>query len=233
MLQSIEAVAFDLDGTLYPDYRFNMKIIPFALKEWRLLSAFGRARRILRARQESDDFTPPEDFYRKQAELTGELLGRPAGETREKINRLMYRGWEPLFKDIPLFPAVLNTLKALKAAGYKLGLLSDFPPLAKLQYMGLSDLWETALCSEDTGALKPHKRPFLELAEKLALPCEKILYVGNSLPYDIAGASRCGMKTAWKKSIFSLPSGRLPVGRKITADFSFTNYRKLHDFVLN
>jgi putative hydrolase of the HAD superfamily len=110
-----------------------------------------------------------------------------------------------------------------------MGLMSDFPPELKLEYLGLTGYWDAVVCSECTGALKPHERPFMELASVLGLSPEQILYVGNSLRYDVAGASSAGMKTAWIKSPIA-PRG----GKKYPApDFIFTDYRQLHDFMLN
>jgi len=228
MRPGIEAIAFDLDGTLYPNYRLNIKLIPFILKEWRLLSAFGWARNVIRKEQENPSSGYPlADFYSHQAFVTAGFLRQPSPPIKEKIDRLMYRGWEPIFKKISPFPHVAQTLASLRAAGYKMGLLSDFPPETKLEYMGLSGIWDTVLCSEQCGALKPHACSFKALSAALALPPEKILYVGNSYPYDVVGASRVGMKTAWLKSPI------IPVGRKHPApDFIFSDYRQLRDYML-
>jgi putative hydrolase of the HAD superfamily len=231
MLPGISAVAFDLDGTLYPNYSLNIRLLPFLFKHGRLLSAFGRARNIIRLGQEEQAepaLTRPSsnpDFYERQARLVAEQLNERQDEIREMIDRLIYRGWEPLFLKVKLFPRVKETLRELRAAGLKLGLLSDFPPEAKLEYLGLSGLWDTALCTESIGALKPAIRPFEELAKSLSCRPEQILYVGNSRRYDIAGAKRAGMKAAF------LNRG-LPVITGIKADFTFRNYRQLRDFML-
>jgi len=227
MHSGIEGAAFDLDGTLYPNYRLNIKLIPFILKEWRLLSAFGKARNIIRMEQEAPDYRL-DDFYRRQAELAAEILGVPPQPLNEKIERLIYRGWEPLFKEVKLFKGTAETLAALRKAGLKMGLLSDFPPEKKLENLNISGLWDAVLCSERCGALKPHPCSFTELASAMGLPPEKILYVGNSQPYDVVGAKRAGMKTALIKSPL-LPGGR----KKPTADFIFNDYRQLYDFMIN
>jgi putative hydrolase of the HAD superfamily len=229
MQNNIEGVAFDLDGTLYPNHRFNVKIIPFIFREMRLLSAFGRARNILRSEQAKNPAFIPGDFYMYQAELTAKILDIKVDELKEKIDTLIYKGWEPLFKTIKLFDHAKETLAALKKAGLKLGLLSDFPPEVKLENLGISDLWDAVLCSERCGALKPHPLSFTELAKAMSLPPEKILYVGNSRPYDVAGAAGAGMKTAWIKSVF-FPGNGL---KKPKPDFSFNNYRQLHKFMIN
>ena len=243
-MQGIEGIAFDLDGTLYPNYRFNIKLLPFILKELRLLSAFGKARTIMRKEQELPSFTQgfkdKSGFYKYQAELTAEILGQGTGSSgkekmQEKIDNMIYKGWEPLFKKVKLYKYAIETLSAFKKAGYKLGLMSDFPPEIKLGYLGLSvfpdthaPIWDAVLCSEHCGALKPHKLPFIELAARMSLPPEKILYVGNSRSYDVAGALGAGMKTAWVKSPLFPGKGL----KKPKADFVFSNYRQLYKFVL-
>jgi putative hydrolase of the HAD superfamily len=228
MREGIEGVAFDLDGTLYPNYRLNIKLIPFLLKEWRLVKAFGKARIIMRKEQEKSPL-PQGIFYDNQAVITAKLLKIPPESLKEKIDSLIYRGWEPFFKKIKLFNKATQTLAALKQAGFKLGLLSDFPPETKLEYLGVSGIWDAVLCSEHCGALKPHPLPFTELAAAMSLPCEKILYVGNSRTYDVAGAAKAGMKTAWIKSAFFPGSGL----KNPKPDFTFSNYRQLYNFMLN
>ena len=203
-----------------------------------MLRAFGKARTKLR----KADLNSPgnsgvkageksrEDFYETQARMVGEILNEPMEIIRERTERLIYRGWEPLFKKIRLFSHVKETLDAFKGIGIKLGLLSDFPPETKLQNLGLERYWDAVVCSELTGHLKPDAAPFLELARRMKMPADKILYVGNSVSYDIEGSRNAGMKTAliqpgWKKHS---SRGR----RRGGADFIFSDYRQLRDYVL-
>jgi putative hydrolase of the HAD superfamily len=98
------------------------------------------------------------------------------------------------------------------------------PPQIKLEKLGLADCWDTILCSEHIGAIKPAIQPFVELANALGYPPEQILYVGNSRRYDAAGGRRAGMKTA-------LITRRR--ASKTKADFIFHDYRQLCDYVLH
>jgi putative hydrolase of the HAD superfamily len=227
MREKIEGVAFDLDGTLYPNYRINIRLVPFILKELRFVWAFGKTRKKIRKEQTASTL-PQTNFYDYQADIIAKYHGESAAVLKEKIDRLIYRGWEPIFKNIKLFKGVTETLAALKNAGYKLGLLSDFPPQTKLEYLNITGIWDTVLCSEHYGALKPHPKSFIELASVMSLPPEKILYVGNSRSYDVAGAAGIGMKTAWIKNPLFPGSGF----KKPKPDFSFSNYRQLQDFML-
>jgi putative hydrolase of the HAD superfamily len=196
----IDAVAFDLDGTLYPNRRFYLRLVPFILREHRLLMAMGKARDALRAAAHEGR------FYDLQARFMAEVLKEDPEVVKEKTERLIYRGWEPLFRHVKLFDGVLDTLAAFKLA-----------------YLGVADGWDAVLCSETTGRLKPDPRPFRALADALGLPCGRILYVGNSVAYDVDGARGVGMKTALVSSYRR---------KKGSADFVFSDYRQLRRFVL-
>jgi putative hydrolase of the HAD superfamily len=243
MRPTISGVAYDLDGTLYPNYRLNRLLIPFILREGRFLLAFGKARDIIRASQESDaplvrEPVPahtaaapreePADFYSVQARIVADLMGIDPAGARVRVENMVYQGWEPLFKKIKPFSGVRETLDAIRQAGLKQAVLSDFPPERKLAYMGLAGYWDALLCSEWTGRLKPDPRPFAALAESLGLPPERILYVGNSRPYDMAGAKRAGMQTALI-SLFP----RFRERARGSADFVFNNYRQLLKYVVS
>jgi len=217
------AVAFDLDGTLYPDSRLFFRLIPFVLKNFRLMRAMGKARSSLR---KSGEYAG--DFYQQQARLMAEILEEDAERVKEKTERLIYRGWEPLFKKVRLFPHVRETLDAFRRAGIRLGLLSDFPPLTKLQNINLAGYWDATLCSEQSGRLKPDPLSFLELAQKMGKEPHEILYVGNRVEYDVQGAHAAGMHAAlilpwWKKrpDVTGQPF------------FVFSDYRQLRDYVLH
>jgi putative hydrolase of the HAD superfamily len=224
MSNNIDGVAFDLDGTFYPNYRFNIRLIPFILREIPFLLAFGKARDVLRGKIPGKTAgVPGEDFYDAQARQMGAFLKKDAAFIRERTERLIYRGWEPIFKKIRPFPYVGETLRAIRGRGFKLGLLSDFPPERKLEYLGLGGIWDAVCCSERVGRLKPAPEAFLELARVMGLEPERILYVGNSVSYDIRGAKKAGMRAALIS--FSLTGCK-------QADFVFHDYRQLGKYVL-
>jgi putative hydrolase of the HAD superfamily len=225
MSRTLEGVAFDLDGTVYPNYQFYARLLPFILREHKLLWAMGKARTRLR---QSPPSSPGCNFYELQADIMAELLKAQPAAIQERTERLIYRGWEPLFKKVKLYPHVKETLSALKQGGLKLGLLSDFPPEAKLANLGLEGLWDTVLCSELICRLKPDRAPFMELSRLMDIPPERILYVGNSVVYDIAGAKQAGLQAA----LVCSPPGKLK-RRDRGADFVFSDYRQLRKFVLN
>ncbi|MDR2470822.1 MAG: HAD family hydrolase [Treponema sp.] len=232
----IRAVAFDLDGTLYPNYRLFFRLIPGLCAHPRFFRTFARVRRELHRRGADRAGPPFPSFYDEQAVLMAELLGEDPGAIRQKTETLVYRGWEEFFKNIALFPHVRETLEALRGAGLKTALLSDFPPARKIALLGLEGLFDALLSSEETGALKPSALPFAALERALGIEAPAVLYVGNSPRYDAAGARGAGMRTALLRRSF-LDTGFYPRRERRDAApdadvFVFHDYRQLREYVL-
>lgn len=228
MRAEIDAIAFDIDGTLYSNWSFYRQLFPFLLGHARFLSAFGEARRDVRIWQEAHPGAAHEDFFGWQAELTARHLGADPGETRARIDRLIYEGWKPLFARVKPYRHTAETFRRCRAAGLKIGILSDFLPEQKGDIWGLAGLSDVVVGSEETGALKPSPVPFRALAGKLGVDPERILYVGNSVRSDVEGARAVGMKTACIVHPLALLLGHNVHG----ADISFASYRKLTRIVL-
>jgi len=221
------AVAFDLDGTLYPNYRLYLRLFPFLLRHPRFFATFVSVRRQLHnpGREPAEGMS----FYEEQAALMAEILGQNPQEIKEKTERLIYLGWEKLFFGVKPFPLVRETLAAFCQAGLRLAILSDFPPERKICLLGLEDFFQLILSTEETGRLKPSGVPFAALARSLKLEPQEILYVGNSPRYDVVGARLAGMKTALIRRNM-LSTGYSP--NTEGADFVFRNYRQLREYVL-
>ena len=146
-------------------------------------------------------------------------------EAEARLEKIIYKGLEKYFVNLKPCRGSVEFIKKLKENGYKIALLSDFPPEQKGNIWGIRELCDVVLGSEEAGALKPDTTPFIKLAEQLNLEPKQILYVGNNHKYDIEGANKVGMKTAW----LILPhSGWLGKKSKI-ADFTFWHYGQISD----
>lgn len=203
---------FDIDGTMYPNWRMYIVSGPFALRNHRLIRAFAAARKRIRA------LPGPVDVHAVQAEIVAERLGGEPDLVRAAIDREIYARWEQLLRRVPLFPEVPRVIDELRKEGIALGVLSDFPTNQKLDLLGIAGRWDAVLSSEEVGALKPDPAPFLAIARELNTDPSDVLYVGNNYAYDVIGAKRAGMKAAHLV-------GRAPSGS--VADFSFRRFRDL------
>jgi putative hydrolase of the HAD superfamily len=244
-MEGIRGVGFDLDGTLYANYKLNIRLIPFVFRHWNLAGAFATVRSRLHKMKADGEILSAESrlsgetrflakalsFYDIQAALLADRLKTDPESARETIDRLIYRGWEEHFARIKPVPHAAGALGSLKAAGFRLGLLSDFPPRGKLKLLGLEGLFDVVFSTEELGALKPNREPFEKLASAMGLPPREILYVGNNPRYDIIGAKKAGMKAALlRRGIFSTGFAGGPGAR--LADFTFRNYRQLLEYVI-
>lgn len=222
MIGDIKAVAFDIDGTLYPSFSLYIRLIPYIIRHFKFYLHYNHVRKIMHRT------APLPDFYEYQGRLMAEELGCSSLRARAMIKLIAYDGLKPYFEKIKPFKYVEETFKSLHEKGYKIALLSDFPPDQKGEIWGLIPYCDLILGSEGIGALKPSKYPFGVMAMALDLEPEQILYVGNSVHFDVRGANNAGMKSA----IITSPFKRIFSKKIKEADISFSNYRQFLNSVL-
>lgn len=217
---SVKAVAFDIDGTLYPNWSMYLNSIPFFLVNQKLVRAFNKVRHEIRF-HDCDEGVHPESeecFSALQASLLAKELSLSDNEADELITRIFYGKWEKTFRRIRPFSGAAPLLQSIKDRGMKLGALSDFPVGRKLEYFGLDSYWDVVMASHESGALKPSEKPFLELARRLETDPSEILYVGNNPRYDVVGCRKAGMMSAYVAPPWK--------GTHSEADIQFSNYRQ-------
>ena len=215
----IKAVAFDIDGTLYRTWKFNFIITPYFLTHIFFFLKYGLVRKIMH----KTEATPL--FIKIQAEHMAKKLKCTPTEAEQRLEITIYKGLEKYFRHIKPCKGAVEFIKKLKQHGYKVALLSDFPPEQKGDIWGVKDLCDVMIGSEQAGALKPAPTPFYKLSQALGVPVENILYVGNHHRYDIEGAHNVGMKTAW----IVPPSRKLFCKKSKVADFTFSHYYQISD----
>ncbi|MBQ0050623.1 MAG: HAD family hydrolase [Treponema sp.] len=214
MLDEIKVVAFDIDGTLYASWDLYFRLIPYVLRHLKFYLHYNKVRNILHRT------APLPDFYEYQARLLAEEMNTSAAEAKQMIKDIVYDGLKPKFQKIKPFKHVEETFKLLKEKGYRIALLSDFPPEQKGDIWGLIPYCDLILGTEEIGALKPSKYPFGTMAMALEVEPKEILYVGNSIRYDVLGSLNAGMKAALITNTFK----KIFSKKAHLADFVFTNY---------
>jgi len=212
----VKAVTFDLDGTLYPEYRILLPSLRVFARHARLIYYYSRVRREIRS------INPIIDYRSKQAELVASYLGQDVARVADRIDRVIYGEWLNAIGAMRPFRGLREIIARLRAAGFRTAVLSDLPLMKKLDYLGMKHLWDYASTSEETGYLKPHPAPFERMLNALGVKPHETIYIGNNYEYDVIGAHRMGMKTGY----FS--SRRV---RDSKADYTFTRYPQLRDFL--
>ena len=85
---------------------------------------------------------------------------------------------------------------------HRLGVVSDIWSrktfyLGEFTRAGIRDLFEVLVFSSDHGHLKPSPYPFAKAMEAFDAARSTIVFVGDSLRRDIAGAKAAGLSTIW------------------------------------
>ncbi len=117
------------------------------------------------------------------------------------------------FRRLPCFPEVPAALKALRARGLRLAILSNGSPamLAEaVESAGLAGEFEAVISVEAAGVYKPDARVYALVEAECGVPPGRVVFVSAN-GWDVAGAARFGFTTAWVNRA-GAPMDRLPHG---------------------
>ncbi len=177
---SIRAVVFDVFGTLA---EIGERRRPY-LRLMKLAAAAGR-------KPQPDDAAK---IMSTDADIFGiaDSLGlKLSAEMRAEIEQDLAIE----LASISLFPEVPATLEALRRQGVKIGLCSNLakpyaaPVLALLPFELDAYAW-----SFEVGAIKPDPAIYRSVCDRLDLPPEQILFVGDTYAADCEGPREYGMR---------------------------------------
>lgn len=177
----INTVLFDFDGTLvntndviiaswqhtYKHYRGREESIE------KITACFGEPLLITMAR-EFPEVAPEEsaEVYRQFQQQNAHLL-------------------------VKIFPGIVDLLKALKEAGYRMGIVTSRTRESALRYMdmfGITEYFEAMVTCDDTTVHKPNPEPILLGLEKMGITKDEAIMIGDS-PFDIKCANNAGVKS--------------------------------------
>ncbi|MGQ0536313.1 MAG: HAD family hydrolase [Methanobacteriota archaeon] len=191
----IKAVAFDLDSTLV-DFlsmkRAAVRAAARAMVDRGLPLPLDRAYRRLLATY----FEVGIESDRAFTVFLERTMGRADRTTVDAGVRAYLRTKEEVLQT---YPGAHETLGALKAAGLRLGVVTDAPrdkAIVRLSITKLGPYFDTILALEDSPRGKRDVRPFLLLCDRLGLSPREVLFVGDNPLRDVSVASRLGMATA-------------------------------------
>jgi HAD superfamily hydrolase (TIGR01549 family) len=104
------------------------------------------------------------------------------------------------------------TLETLRRQGYRLGLISNAGDDKDVQILidkaGVRGYFEVILTSAAQGIRKPNPRIFQAALERLGLPPQQAVMVGDTLGADILGAHNAGLYSIWITRRADTPANR-------------------------
>lgn len=135
------------------------------------------------------------DIVRMYADALAGLGIRLPDDLVREIAALEHRN---MSSRMAISEANLGVLQSLRTAGYRLGIVSNAHFLPEMMWedirrLGIADSVDSVVFSSEIGVRKPHPAIFRRVLDKLGMPPEEAMFVGDRLRDDIAGANRLGM----------------------------------------
>lgn len=208
--RTIRAVVFDLDNTL-------------------LRSTIGARRgleeaaRLISTQLKKKGLTYSEqNLFRRLHWIDREMLGRKFLYNRDIwwktlleelgvssrtawIHSVTMKYWHVYQTNSPPFADAESTVRKLKKAGLKIGMVSDYDgtpgmKIRRIRALAFHKMFEAIVVSgEDTPRVKPGHESFRLIADKLGVDPRSCIYVADNPRTDISGAEAVGMRTVLVK----------------------------------
>jgi putative hydrolase of the HAD superfamily len=212
IMTRIKAVFFDIDNTLFDQDRAHRAAlctlaqrytdIFHGVGEEDLIDAFLTADK--KALEEFHSGIPL-NVIRLERQLRILRILRLDEGFAEEMTKVFYDLYPRMNTPIDHAGTVVKTLRER----YAVGVISNGSrkvQYQKLDAIGLTELFQCVVLSEEIGIRKPDPRIFWTALESFDAAPEETLYVGDSYHADVCGAKNAGMKVCWMNHR-SQPSG--------------------------
>ena len=200
MRSAVKAVFFDIGGTLRVTRQGEKRDLSKVREMMRLLGDNGTAEdfmdKLYKGGKRYRRWCKPNFIELSEAELLTRFLlpDYPVEFVRSnaiKLNQL----WRESRRKYVL-PDMAETMRALAARGYKLGLISNTTSSVEgyqlLEEQEVTSLFSAVVLSAAVGRRKPHPSLFLEAARQAGVHPGECAYVGDRPSRDVLGALQSG-----------------------------------------
>lgn len=206
----IKAVLFDLGGTLHTSSYTEERKVWFAK---RLIDRLGDYGIVIDTDPTvfAEELAVNSEIYKQETQISleempgdriwSEYFLRGYGVSREQIApyaeelSFIYDYERPR---IMRRPHLKETIEALKAAGIRVGVISNIISLSVCPHFlweyGILEDMDVVITSSETRVRKPSPEIFRVAEEKMGLKPEELAYVGDTKSRDVAGTRNAGWK---------------------------------------
>ncbi|WP_433748172.1 HAD family hydrolase [Falsibacillus pallidus] len=188
----IKAVLFDLDGTLLDR---DASVLKFAADQADRLGIADKEKYIHRFIElDARGYVWKDKVYQQML--------REFDIPQMTWENLLEDYLESFHKHCVPFPNLIELLEGLKAAGYKLGLITngfERMQMSSIQALGVECYFDCIIISEREGIKKPDSMIFQKALKVLGTAPSESIYIGDHPDNDMKAAKAMGMKTIWKR----------------------------------
>ncbi|MFO7654596.1 MAG: HAD-IA family hydrolase [Candidatus Krumholzibacteriia bacterium] len=196
--RNIDAVIFDLDNTL-TDFMLTkqnaIRAAVAAMIDTGLLVGHEEATRRV--------FAIYKDKGIEHQRVFNIFLEEALGEVDDRILAAAVVAYRRARDgSLVVYPHTHLVLNRLLKEGYKLALVSDAPRFEawlRLCYLGLHHAFDLVVTYDDTGHRKPRPEPFLSALDRLDVPPQRAVMVGDWPERDVVGGKAAGLHTVYAR----------------------------------
>ena len=198
-LADLDAVTFDVNGTLVGLVDPVPKLEQL-LKQWGVKRPLDTIRRAFETEgtvyaARALEAHEPAAFATLQRECTGVFLAEVGADALDPDE------FAPSYvgaMQFEVLPDVRESLRRLRRCGLTLAIVANFDLTLheRLESLGLAQEFALVVTPADAGAAKPDPAIFRVALERLGVPAERALHVGDGAA-DESGARAAGMQFRW------------------------------------
>ncbi len=192
----IKAVVFDMDHTLFDRYATIRAVMPAFCEAFDVALPVDEAADLLcKYDKKLNIFGWPVVFNKLKSK--GMFNAAPHFA---QYAAFLYEHFSQTSVD---YPFTIPTLQKLREDGYKVAMITNGDneiQAAKIDNLGYTPYFDEILISGDCDYEKPEPEIFLEMAKRLGIQPQEMVYVGDHPVNDVDGARNAGCIPVWVKT---------------------------------
>lgn len=199
----IDAVLFDLDGTLFDRDATVAGIVAWQVRE------FSSVIRPERGSEFSSRVTTLDAHGHCDKREVYATVATEFGFDSTVVEQLISSFWAEYPHHCHLESGVVATLTELKRRGKQLGIITNGAASiqnAAIDALGIRGAVDVILISESEGIRKPSPHIFHRAAARMGVDPKTCCFVGDHPTIDVAGAEAAGFRGVWKRTSYWAPA---------------------------